>query len=404
MKPLNRRGRVGIGIVLLVVMSFVVGVGFERVRAGDTLEKKLEVFWQALDAVRSDYVEKNLEPSRLVYGAIRGVLESLEDPYSRFLEPKDYKEMKMRMNGAYNGIGIYIGLKNKQLVVISPIEGTPADKAGLRSGDRIATIDGRATKDMALEMAVGLIRGLKGTTVTLGILRGDAKEPFEVKIVRAQIVVQSVKTRILDGKIGYLKLMTFENRNAADEVKAALNDFIAQGCRGMVLDMRGNGGGLLKNAQDIASLFIEKGAVVHTVDRDGRRESLMVSGDIIWTKPIVVLVNEFSASASEILAGAIQDSGVGPVVGTHTFGKASVQHVREFSDGSAMLITIAKYLTPSGHDITKKGIQPDVLIELPKKPGVDEEMVDPMKIDVEHDIQLQKSIEVLKAKMSGGAR
>ncbi len=385
-------------IFFLMLASFLFGMGFQSVRAGEDLESKLEVFLQVLDIIRNDYVDKKLDNTQLVYGSIKGLLTGLGDPYTRFMEPKAFKEMKIRLSGSYFGIGIYIGMKDEQLVVISPIASTPADKAGLLAGDKIIKIDGKTTLHMALEEAVSLIRGPKGTPVTLGILRGKWKEPKDFVIERDKIVIKSVETPALKrSDILYLKLNTFENQSAADEVAAVLQKGQKSNVnKGLVLDMRNNGGGLLHNAVEIGSMFIAEGPIVYTVDRDKRRESLDANGRLIWNKPVVVLINGASASASEILAGALKDTGKAKLVGTKTFGKASVQSVRNLSDGSALLVTVAKYLTPNGDDISKKGIQPDVVVNLPSAEanGDDKEMIPPPK-DLEKDIQLQEAIKVL---------
>lgn len=383
-------------ILMLVTISFSVGVTFERARATEDLEAKLEVFLQVLDIVKNDYVEKNLDNTKIVYGSIRGLLDSLDDPYSRFMDPSAFKEMKIRMSGSYSGIGIYIGIKDKYLTVISPIPGTPAFKMGLKPGDKIITIDKKLTKDMALEEAVSLIRGQRGTSVVLGILRGNAKEPKDMSIIREKIVIESVESKFYEkSKVAYIKLNTFENQKAAIDMKKALNKAKSAGARGLILDVRNNGGGLLQNAVDIGSMFIKKGAIVYTVDRDGNRDVLSSTGAVAWDKPVVVLINGSSASASEILAGALRDNNVAQLVGTHSFGKASVQNVRQLSDGSCLLITIAKYLTPNGEDINKKGIQPDILVEVPT-PEAD---AVPEIVNEENDIQLDKALEVINAKI-----
>jgi len=377
------------------VLGFVVlfiGISFMgRVMAQGDLERQLETYLQVLDIVRSEYVEKDLDGHKLVYGSIRGLLSSLDDPYTRFMEPKAYKEMKIRMGGTYSGIGIYIGIKEDQLTVISPIEGTPAYKAKLKSGDKIKTIGGKSTKDMALEEAVSIIRGKRGTQVILGILRRGWKEAKDVGIVRDKITIKSLKVKMLTESIAYIKLNTFENLKAAREFETALRQ--SKSAAGLIIDVRGNGGGLLQNAIEIGSMFVESGAIVQTVDREDRREQLQSSGRVLWRKPVVMLINEASASASEILAGALRDNGVATLVGSKTFGKASVQNVRRLNDGSALLVTIAKYLTPNGEDINKKGIEPDIEVLVPT--GEAEALLG-FEED-EEDIQLQKALTVIKS-------
>ncbi|MEE8637567.1 MAG: S41 family peptidase [Candidatus Margulisiibacteriota bacterium] len=379
--------RIFLGVIILVIGVSIVG----KVVAQGELERKLETYLQVLDIVKNDYVEKDLDDEKLVYGSIRGMLAALDDPYTRFMEPKAFKEMKIRMGGTYSGIGIYIGMKKHQLTVISPIESTPAYEAKLKAGDKIMTIDGKSTKDMALAEAVSLIRGPQGTAVKLGILRKGWEDPKEIGITRAKIKIKSLKMETLDGNIAYIKLNTFESLRGAHEFEKALRQ--SKNADGLIIDLRGNGGGLLQNAIEIGSMFIERGMIVQTVDREKRREQIESTGRILWRKPTVVLINEASASASEILAGALRDNNAATLVGTKTFGKASVQNVRRLNDGSALLVTIAKYLTPSGEDINKKGIAPDIEVMLPSEEA---EVVLEIE-EEEEDIQLQKAIEVLRS-------
>ncbi|MFH1684372.1 MAG: S41 family peptidase [Candidatus Margulisiibacteriota bacterium] len=384
---------------LLGFVILVIGVSiFGQVLAQGALERKLETYLQVLDIVKNDFVEKDLDDQKLVYGSIRGLLAALDDPYTRFVEPKSYKEMKIRMSGSYSGIGIYIGMKDHQLTVISPIEDTPAFKAKLKAGDKIVSIDGKITKDKALEEAVSLIRGPQGTKVKLGILRGKWKEAKDFEITRAKIKIKSVVAKMLDGNISYIKLNTFENMSSSREFEKALRG--SKKANGLIIDLRGNGGGLLQSAIDIGSMFVDRGLIVQTVDREGRRERIDSTGRVLWRKPTVVLINEASASASEILAGALKDNKVATVVGANSFGKASVQNVKRLNDGSALLVTIAKYLTPSGEDINKKGITPDVEILVPTEEA--EAVLLPDEEEKE-DIQLKKAIEVIKSMIKAGA-
>jgi len=383
-------------LILFVALSIFIMGDAKRARSADDLESKLNIYLQVLDSVKNDYVEKNLDNSKLMYGSIRGLLDSLDDPYTRFLEPSSYKEMKIRLSGSYSGIGIYIGIKDKQLMVISPIKDTPAWKEGLKPKDKILAIDGKPTKDMALDEAVSLIRGPRGSIVTVSILRGAAKEPKDYKIPREKIVIKSVESEILDDNVGYIKLNTFENQNAAEEMEKALNYMKSKKTRGIVLDVRNNGGGLLQNAIEIGSMFIKDGVIVYTIDREGKKETISSTGNLIWDRPVVMLINESSASASEILAGALHDNNKAKLVGTKSFGKASVQNVKQLEDGSAILITIAKYLTPNGTDITKKGIEPDYVVEIPTAEAEAPLEAEEKTANVQKDLQLKKAVEILK--------
>ena len=379
-----------VGIVFFLTISF-----FGKVAAQGDLERKLETYLQVLDIVKNDFVNKDVDDQKLVYGSIRGLLASLDDPYTRFMEPKSYKEMRIRMSGSYSGIGIYIGIKDNKLTVISPIEGTPAYDAKLKSGDKILIVDDKSTVDMALEEAVSLIRGPKGTAVKLGILRKGWKDTKDFDIVRRKIKIKSLSSKLIKPNIAYIKLTTFENLNGTNEFEKALRKY--KDAAGLIIDVRGNGGGLLQNAVDIGSMFIPRGAIVQTVDREGRREVLESTGRVLWKKPVVVLINESSASASEILAGALRDHNVATLVGTHSFGKASVQNVRRLNDGSAVLVTIAKYLTPNGSYINKIGITPEVVVLVPTLEAEDFLETETDEEDV--DVQLDKAIEIIKAKI-----
>lgn len=391
-----KKGKVNLWIVIVLVFVFSGGVIFGRVVAQESLEQKLDIFLQALSLVKTQYVEKDLDNSKLVYGSIRGLLSSLDDPYSRFMEPKAYREMAIRLSGEYSGIGIYIGIKDKQLTVISPIEGTPGYKAGLKGKDKIIKINGESTKDMSIEEAVSKIRGRNGSAVVLTIVRGKDKEK-DVSIKRQKIVIKSTEYKMATKDIGYIKLNTFEKRAAAEDMKRAISAIRNKDAKGLILDVRGNGGGLLDNAIEIGSMFIPSGAIVQIVDREGMREVKYSSGQVLWSGPMVLLINEASASASEILAGALRDNHMATLVGERSFGKASVQTVRKMQDGSAILLTIAKYLTPNGDDIMKHGISPEVEVMMTTKE------VEAVFLDHNEskDRQMDKALEIMNRMING---
>ena len=326
-----------------------------------------ESSWRQL---RRDLLKKSFAGSAESYEAIRGMLASLNDPYTRFLDPKQFKEMRIDTSGELMGVGIQLSLDKatKELVVVSPIEGTPASRAGVLSKDVIVSIDGKSTEGMNTEDAVKLIRGPEGSAVILGLRRGD--ELIDVPLTRARIEINAVSYKLNTTrdqyKVGYIRLKQF-NANAAKEMREAAKALEAQDVDGYVLDLRGNPGGLLEASIDIARQWLNEGIIVSTRTREGIRDVRRATGSAITDKPLVVLIDQGSASASEILSGSLQDNGRAQLVGQKTFGKGLVQAVRGLSDGSGLTVTIAKYLTPKGTDIHKNGIEPDIKSEMSEK-------------------------------------
>ena len=320
--------------------------------------------WRTL---RRQVLSKSYGSTKESYEAIRGMLASLDDPYTRFMDPREFKEMQIDTSGELTGVGIQLSLdkETKELIVVSPIEGSPASRAGVMPKDVILSIDGKSTKGMSTEDAVKLIRGQAGSTVTLQ-LRRDGKV-VDTPLVRARIELHAVDSQVntsADGtRIGYIRLKQF-NANAAKDMADALKKLEGENVQGYVLDLRSNPGGLLMASITIARQWLDEGVIVSTKTRDGIEDTKRANGRSLTQKPLVVLVNEGSASASEILSGALQDNHRAVVVGEKTFGKGLVQSVRGLSDGSGMTVTIAKYLTPNGRDIHKHGIDPDVRAKL----------------------------------------
>lgn len=332
------------------------------------LYKQIELFSSAVSIVQSDYV-KETEPKKLVYGAISGMLSSL-DGYSQFMDPESYRELEIDTSGEFGGLGIEITIKDGILTIIAPIDGTPADKAGLKAGDKIVKIDGESTRDITLTEAVKRLRGKPKTKVDLSVLRKDADKPLEFTIIRDIVKLESIKTAtMLDDDIGYIKLIEFQQHTPKD-LTSSLSGLRKKGMKGLILDLRNNPGGLLEVAYDVSSAFLPKGELVVSLKGrlpDQNRVYKAKMEKSFTDFPMIVLVNEGSASASEILAGAVQDNKRGVILGTKTFGKGSVQTVIPLKDGSAVRITTAAYYTPSGRSITDMGIVPDVIMELEEK-------------------------------------
>ncbi|AFZ57505.1 S41 family peptidase [Anabaena cylindrica FACHB-243] len=356
-----------------------------------------QVDWQA---VRKEYLSKSYTNQEEAYKSIREMLQKLEDPYTRFMNPEEFKSMQVDTSGELTGIGITISQdeKTKQLVVIAPIEDTPAFKAGILAKDLILEIDGKSTKGMDTNQAVSLIRGEPGKPVRLTIQRKGQKKQFN--ITRARIEIHPVKfseKQTPAGNLGYIRLNQF-SANAGKEMREAITKLEAKKVSGYVLDLRGNPGGLLFSSVDIARMWLDRGIIVSTIDRQGEQEREIARGRALTTKPLVVLVDKGSASASEILSGALQDNKRAVVVGTQTFGKGLVQSVRPLEDGSGLAVTIAKYHTPSGKDINKHGIDPDVVIDLTDAQKENLWLRERDKLATLEDPQFAKAVEILGKK------
>tara|TARA_Y100000748_G_scaffold51417_1_gene39797 strand:+ start:114 stop:1403 length:1290 start_codon:yes stop_codon:yes gene_type:complete len=327
--------------------------------------------------LRKEFLAKKYSDNNEAYDAIRDMLSNLDDPYTRFLDPKEFNQMRIDTSGELTGVGIQIA-KDKEsdsIIIISPIEGTPAYEAGIKAKDKILSIDNVSTKGLNIEDAVKLIRGRRGTKVKLEILRNG--NSFYKSLLRERIELKSVTSKINETKdgllIGYVRLKQF-NANASREMKDTLKDLEIKKVSGYVLDLRSNPGGLLESSIDISRQFIDKGIIVSTLSKDGLRETKRGNGKALTKKPLIVLVNEGSASASEIVSGAIRDNNRGKLVGKKTFGKGLVQSMRTLVDGSGLTVTVAKYLTPNGTDINKFGITPDIEVKMNSNPILQREI------------------------------
>src|SRR3990167_2778848 len=348
------------------------------------------LFWEVWNEVKKSYVDQPVADEKLFYGSMEGLVNSLDDPYSTFLNPEQSKAFTDDLAGNFEGIGAEIGIRSDQLVVVSPLSGSPAEKAGLRAGDFILSIDDADTVGMSLTEAVTLIRGEQGTTVVLNIFREGESAAQDISIVRDVIHVNSVDWSY-DEKTGIVTIELHQFIETTEsELNAALQDILLKHPRGVVLDLRNNPGGFLTTAIRVASQFLNSGVVVSERFSDGSvRKYETIGTPSLVDMPMVVLVNEGSASASEIVAGALKDHGRAKLVGKKTFGKGSVQDFQELSDGSTLKITVAKWLTPNGAAIDGEGIAPDVEVDLTKE-----------DIDAEKDPQADKAVEILRAAMS----
>ena len=329
--------------------------------------KDIKIFNEVFDMVRKNYVDE-VDSKTLIHGAINGMVRSL-DPHSAFMTPELYKEMEVETQGQFGGIGIEIMIIKDVLTVVSPIEDTPAFKAGMKSGDQILRIDGKSTKNIEIMEAVKKLRGPKDTKVTVTIMRENMTTPKDITLTRAIIQVKSVKVKQLPDDIRYIRIAAFQERTADDvrkELKRISENNIAM--KGLILDLRNDPGGLLMQAIEVSDIFLKSGVIVSTRGRMKSMETKSVAQDDRneVTCPIVVLVNEGTASAAEIVAGALQDNGRALIIGTQTFGKASVQTVIPLEDGSALKLTTARYFTPNGRSIQAEGIKPDIIVKYAK--------------------------------------
>ena len=381
---LAKRGLILGATALAVAAVTVTGAGLHLSKSKaffqESPKELIDEVWQLIDrnfvdatfnhvdweAVRTEYLERDYTNQEDAYVAVREMLGKLEDPYTRFMDPEEFRSMQIDTSGELTGVGIQISQddETKEIVVVAPIEDTPAFDAGIRPQDVILAIDGEPTEGMELNDAVSKIRGVEGSEVTLTIRRGT--QELEVPLVRARIEIHPVRYDVQagpDGQVGYIRLNQF-SANAAEEMSAAIEDLESQGVTGYILDLRSNPGGLLYSSIDIARMWLDTGTIVSTVNRQGVVDEETANDRALTDKPLVVLVDGGSASASEILSGALRDNERAVLVGTRTFGKGLVQSVRSLGDGSGVAITVAKYLTPNGTDINKHGIDPDISVEL----------------------------------------
>lgn len=377
-------------VFLAVLGSFAIGIwtGKSSCRALPPEDADMTLFWEAWHKLEENFVDKSkIDHQKMVYGAIEGMVASLGDPYTAFFTPSDSKKFLEDTAGSFEGVGMEIGIKKDQLQVVTPLENSPAQKAGIRAGDIIVKIDGKSAAGITTDEAVDLIRGEKGTEVTLALYRESWKETKDFKLIRAVIQVPSLEWEIKNGDIAHIQLYQFTEK-ASNDFKAAAVDIINSPAKRIVLDVRNNPGGYLSVSQDIAGWFLKKGQVV-THESSGiaaeNVDYLSEGPSLLEKYPLVVLINGGSASASEILAGALRDNRQIKLVGEKSFGKGSVQQLMPFGNGSSLKVTVAKWLTPNGDQISEIGLTPDI----EAKNTIEDE-------DKKLDPQLDKAIEIVK--------
>lgn len=348
-------------------------------------EIDFDLYWEVWDKIKSSYVDTNqLSDQELFYGSLRGLAEATDDPYTMFMDPEEAKEFNDDLAGTFEGIGAEIGIRKDMPTVIAPLDGMPAQKAGLRAGDKIYAVNNEPTIGLSLNDIIKKIRGPKNTEVTLTIIRGDDK-PSDIKITRSVIVTKSVKTEFRSDGIYVIKLSNFNN-DTQQLFNEAVNDILTKKPKGIILDLRNNPGGYLETSVSLASEWVKEGPIVAEQFNNNRRNEYPARGRARLSNfPTVVLVNQGSASASEILAGALRDYKLAKIVGETTYGKGSVQSLSDLSGGATLKITVAKWLTPAGDYINDKGLEPDIKVEM----TMDD-------VDNERDPQLDKALEILK--------
>jgi len=361
-------------IFICVIFSSLISDSYQDVSAGTKeVYRNIEVLGEVLRKIEKDYVE-GTDPKELIYGAIKGMVGTL-DPHSFFMSPEEYKELMVETKGSFSGVGIEITTRDNVLTVVSPIEGTPAFKAGIKAGDQIIMIGGKSTKDISIMGAVKLIRGPKGSKIRLTIRRKGVEKPIDFLITRDVIPIRSVRSFFLPSDIGYIRIRNFQG-NTGQQLSKALKDMESKKkLKGLILDLRNNPGGLLSQAVRAADEFLDSGLIVSIKGRDKKEEkSIAHKNSTPREYPLIVLINEGSASASEIVAGALQDNKRALILGSTTFGKGSVQTLFPLSDGSGLRLTTAIYYTPRGRSIQASGIEPDIKVDfIPPKEKPTEE-------------------------------
>ncbi|MBL7057887.1 S41 family peptidase [Patescibacteria group bacterium] len=346
-----------------------------------------KLFWELWDMVRESYVDQGeINDKKMFYGAMNGMIASIGDPYTIFMEPQEAREFEEDLNGKFEGIGAEIGIRDEILTIIAPLEGMPAEKAGLMSGDKVLAIDGEVTIGITIDEAVKKIRGDKGTNVTLTITRDGLGETQDITITRNTIVVNSLKTEYIKDKNIYKIKITNFNHDTINLMEEAVSEIVAKKPDGIIIDLRNNPGGYLEIAIELASEWVEDGIVVSEQFGDGKKNDFLARGRARLSEyKTIILVNQGSASASEILAGALRDYDIAKLIGKKTFGKGSVQSLENLSDGSQLKVTVAKWLTPDGYNINKEGLEPDFEVEYTKE-----------DYEAKKDPQLDAAIEFLK--------
>lgn len=349
----------------IYILLLLLLLNYTPVIANDTTYEGLSNFTRVLDLIERNYVEE-VDPEKLTNSAIDGMLKTL-DPYSTYLTPERYRELEIGTSGEFGGVGMEVSEENGVLTVITPIEGSPAEKAGIKPRDQIIEIEGKSTQGMVVQEAVRLLRGPSGTPVKITIRRTGEQEPRVITLIRDKIVVKSVKPKLLENGIGYVKLAQFQDRTSQEltEAIAGLEAENGTELSGLILDLRNNPGGLLTEAIDVVDEFIDSGLIVSVRGRtqDQTREYYATKNGSFQTFPVVVIVNDGSASASEVVAEALQDSKRAVILGTKTFGKGSVQTIIKLEDGSGLKLTTAKFYAPSGRSINEVGVTPDIKVE-----------------------------------------
>ena len=363
--------------------------GVQNPELGQPAGADFSIFWDAWSKLQTKFVNNDkMDFQKMIFGAVSGMVKSLDDPYTVFFPPTENKKFQDEIKGSFEGVGMEVGIKKNQLQVVSPIEGSPAQKAGLRAGDKILLINSTSTSDMSLEEAVNLIRGPKGTRVALTVIRQGWDKSKEIKITRDVIQVPSLKLEFKDdGKIAYIKLSQFSAK-AGNEFAQAAVEILNSKAEKIILDLRNNPGGYLEISQDIAGWLLPSGQIITIEDFAGKQEQKIYKAQgNYWLEkyPLVILVNQGSASASEILAGALRDNRGIKLIGEKSFGKGSVQELEELKGSSSLKITVAHWLTPKGQLISEIGLEPDIKIEITEK-----------DYENEKDPQLDKALEIIK--------